>query len=179
MGHVEIVASGSVGLNRKVSVGIDGGCYATFTSDLADEHARVFADYLRSLNPEPKLRRVVATFCELCLEGAGTTCNVPGCALFRSVAPDIDWSGLVEDVDGRAWLIERDGPLFWSGRQGCGEWTTHVDALRFSRWKDADRMRISMGFENARVSEHIWTDAGLRASRESGKGGSEEKGETE
>lgn len=64
----------------------------------------------------------------------------------------------MNERDERAWLIERPGPLFWSGREGCGAWTTHVDALRFARWQDADRMRIVMGFENAKSTEHIWSD---------------------
>lgn len=58
--------------------------------------------------------------------------------------------------DESAWLIERPGPLWWSGREGCGAWTTATDALRFARWEDADRMRRVMGFDDAKATEHIW-----------------------
>lgn len=42
------------------------------------------------------LVKVTAAFCEMCLRGAGGVCNVPSCALCRSVAPDIDWRDRVE-----------------------------------------------------------------------------------
>ncbi len=55
-----------------------------------------------------------------------------------------------------AWLIEMPGPLYWSGREGCGAWRGATDAIRFARWEDADRLRIACGFQDAKVTEHIW-----------------------
>lgn len=63
-------------------------------------------------------------------------------------------SGFPEDES--AWLIEMDGPLYWSGRDGCRAWWSVADAVRFCRWDDADRLRRLMGFEKARVREHVW-----------------------
>jgi hypothetical protein len=39
--------------------------------------------------PEPQLHRVTLTICDLCLDGAGGECHVPGCAMWISAAPDI------------------------------------------------------------------------------------------
>lgn len=60
------------------------------------------------------------------------------------------------EVSETAWLIEFPGPLFWSGREGCGALTGANDALRFARWQDADRMRIAQGFQDAKCTEHMW-----------------------
>lgn len=38
---------------------------------------------------EPTLHRVVLTLCNLCLDGKGGECHVPGCALWMSTAPDL------------------------------------------------------------------------------------------
>lgn len=58
--------------------------------------------------------------------------------------------------DERAWLIERPGPLYWTGIEGCAEWGAHDAAMRFSRECDADRMRRSMGMVSAKATEHVW-----------------------
>lgn len=51
---------------------------------------------------EPTLHRVVITLCNLCIDGAGGMCHVPGCALIRNRAPDfpIRDSCDVESIDG-------------------------------------------------------------------------------
>jgi hypothetical protein len=51
---------------------------------------------------EPTVHRVVVWICDLCLDGAGGECHVPGCALFLNRAPDctIRNNPLVESIDG-------------------------------------------------------------------------------
>lgn len=38
---------------------------------------------------ETKLEIVTVQICELCLDGKGGICNVPGCVLCRNTAPDL------------------------------------------------------------------------------------------
>lgn len=50
---IEVIASGHVGSNRRVDVGSGGGLWASFTSDKADEHARLFIEVaFRSKPPD-------------------------------------------------------------------------------------------------------------------------------
>jgi hypothetical protein len=42
-----------------------------------------------SSDKEARLNIVTLTLCDLCLDGAGGECHVPGCALWMSQAPDI------------------------------------------------------------------------------------------
>jgi hypothetical protein len=44
---------------------------------------------------EVALNRVELVICDLCLDGTGGVCNVPGCAFCRKTAPDISLRGEV------------------------------------------------------------------------------------
>ena len=39
--------------------------------------------------PDPGLNRVTLILCDLCLNGAGGECHVPGCAFWLNRAPDL------------------------------------------------------------------------------------------
>ena len=41
------------------------------------------------MHSDPRLNRVTMILCDLCLDGAGGECHVPGCALWLNRAPDI------------------------------------------------------------------------------------------
>lgn len=47
---------------------------------------------------DPQLNYVEIVLCDLCLDGAGGECHVPGCALWMSRAPDIPIRDRTQDV---------------------------------------------------------------------------------
>jgi hypothetical protein len=60
-----------------------------------------------------------------------------------------------------AWLIERgdsnpDAPTYWAGPDDM--WSQdHMDAIRFARKLDAERVSARLFYPNNRICEHMWS----------------------
>jgi hypothetical protein len=65
-------------------------------------------------------------------------------------------------VDEIGWVIERgdsepSAPTYWAGLDD--RWSQdHMDAIRFARKRDAERISARMRYPNNRVCEHMWCD---------------------
>lgn len=68
-------------------------------------------------------------------------------------------------ADETGWVIERgdsepSAPTYWAGlgdRDFDGRWSQdHMDAIRFARKLDAERVSAKMRWPNNRVCEHGW-----------------------
>jgi hypothetical protein len=73
-----------------------------------------------------RVLRVAVSLCELCLDGVGGECHVPGCALWMKAAPDVPLNrDLIE-------VLTLDGELLeWSeayARERGVSWTAVVEA---------------------------------------------------
>ncbi len=65
------------------------------------------------------------------------------------------------DTTAFAWLIEGAGPHYWDGRSPTSSTTDPNEAVRFSRFEDAERVRSGLidGGEHWRSVEHGWSPA--------------------
>ena len=58
------------------------------------------------------------------------------------------------------WVIERGdsqpcAPTYWAG---VDRWSQdHIDAVRFARKQDAERVAYGLPSPNCRIAEHAWT----------------------
>lgn len=73
----------------------------------------------------------------------------------------------MSDVASFAWCIERGDsspstPTYWSGPDYWSQ--DHMDAVRFLRKQDAERVACRLGQGYHRVCEHGWSDAFLSTS---------------
>jgi hypothetical protein len=56
------------------------------------------------MNDEVKTHRVTMWLCDLCLDGKGGECHVPGCALYLNRAPDLPLrNSLTVEIEGYDW----------------------------------------------------------------------------
>jgi hypothetical protein len=64
-------------------------------------------------------------------------------------------------TDETGWVIERgdsepSAPTYWAGLDMWSQ--DHMDAIRFARKRDAERVSARMTYPNNRVCEHMWTE---------------------
>lgn len=63
------------------------------------------------MRAEPELRRISLWLCDLCLDGEGGECHVPGCSLYLNRAPDLNIRAHCEELtDHVAIPLDADTP---------------------------------------------------------------------
>lgn len=81
-----------------------------------------------------------------------------------------------QDGTAFAWVIERGdsqpcAPTYWTGPNNGGGWSQdHMDAVRFARKQDAERVACQLGQGYHRVCEHGWCGGPLPAPPAPAKG---------